>query len=169
MKFFRAAKPIMHSQGANAQMKRITVLAISILLIAIGAFAAGPPPRPAGGPPPMGNSDVLAEYLGLTAQQKASWETIQSNLRTTIDSFRDQQRALHEQLETALEGTDAAAIGNLMLQIRAVGDQIKAAHDAAHNEFAALLSAEQKVKFDAFEAAMQFLRQRGPEPGPGRP
>ena len=146
-------------------MKRTTILVLSILFVVAGAFAAGPPPRPAGGPPPMGNGNVLAEYLALTASQKDSWETIQSNLRTTLDSFRDQQHTLHEQLETALEGTDAAAVGNLMLQIRAIGDQIKAAHDAAHAQFAALLTAEQKVKFDAFEAAMQFLRQRGPEPG----
>jgi Spy/CpxP family protein refolding chaperone len=156
-------------------MKRIPFLAISLLLIAMGAFAAGPPPRGAagpGGPPPGGgNGAALAEYLDLTTDQKASWETVQDELRATIESFRDQQETLHEQLETALEGSDATAIGNLMLQIRAIHEQIKAAHDSAHDKFAALLTAEQKVKFDAFEAALEFLRQRGPGPGGpgGRP
>ncbi len=154
-------------------MKRITLTALSLFLIATGAFAAGHPPQggPGGPPPGGGNGALLAEYLGLTTQQKASWETIQNELRATMESFRDQQQTLHQQLETALEGTDAAAIGNLMLQIRAIQEQIKAAHDAAHDKFAALLTAEQKVKYNAFEAALEFLRQRGPGPGGpgGRP
>lgn len=154
-------------------MKQITLTALSLFLIAAGAFAAGHPPQggPGGPPPGGGNGALLAEYLGLTTAQKASWETIQNERRATMESFRDQQETLHQQLETALEGTDAAAIGNLMLQIRAIQEQIKAAHDAAHDQFAALLTTEQRVKYDAFEAALEFLRQRGPGPGGpgGRP
>jgi hypothetical protein len=61
-----------------------------------------------------------------------------------------------------------AAIGNLVLQMRGLAAQRDAAKDAADAKFAALLTADQQVKFAAFTAAAEFLRQRGPG-GPGGP
>lgn len=148
-------------------MKRVSLIAITALLLTLGtAFAQGHGP---GGPPPSApgfgpnGADVLKDYLSLTADQVTAWQTIQSQLRTTVESLREQQRTLHDALKTALEGTDAAAIGNLMLQIRAIDAQIKGAHDTADAQFAALLTAEQKVKFEAFQAAAAYLRSHGPE------
>lgn len=147
-------------------MKRFSIVAMAVLLITTAAFAQGPGP---GGPPPGGpGGDPLAEYLALTNDQKTAWQTIQNELRASVSGLHDQQRTLHEQLATALDGTDAAAIGTLMLRIRAIGDQIKAAQDAADNKFEALLTPDQRTKFEAFQAAVQFLSRRGPG-GPGGP
>jgi Spy/CpxP family protein refolding chaperone len=148
-------------------MKRtpLFVLPLLIIVLAFGAYAQHRP-MPSGGPGfgGPGNSSALAEYLGLTTEQKTAWETIQSETRTTIEALHEQERTLHEQLRTALDAgsTDAAALGNLLIQIRAIDAQIKTAHDAADAKFEATLTADQKVKFAAFQAASQFLHSRGP-------
>ena len=155
-------------------MKRIAFIAIAIVaLTTAGLFAQGRGPAPFGGPGgggPQGDSRALADYLSLTTEQKAAWQSIQSDLHTSMEALHTQERALADQLQTALEGTDATAIGNLMLQIRAIHAQNEAARDAADAKFAALLTTEQKTKFAAFQAAVEFLHQRGPGPGgPGGP
>jgi Spy/CpxP family protein refolding chaperone len=149
-------------------MKRSLVITLSAILILLGSMTVaaqnGPHPGPGGPPPGMsgGGDDALAAYLSLTAEQRAAWATTQSSLRTTLDSFRTQEQSLGDQLKTALEGTDAAAIGNLMLQMKTIHVQIDAARAAADAQFAASLTDEQKVKFAAFQAAVEFLHSRGP-------
>jgi len=148
-------------------MKRTSILIATLitLLAAFGALAQQGPPRP-----PMG--DPLADYLQLTADQRTAWQTAHQNFNTATQSLREQERSLHEQLDTALQGTDACAIGSLMLQIRAIGDQMKAAHDALDQQLLSVLTAEQRVKFDAFKAAVAFLNRQGPAgppPPPGGP
>lgn len=154
-------------------MKRLMVFAFSILFVLAGsAFAqqrrgpgpGGPPPGPGLGGPGRGNSDVLAIYLGLTAEQKASWETIQSETREAARALHEQERSLAEQLEAA---TDATTIGGLVLQLRAIQTQLESARDAAQARFSAMLTSDQQVKFAAFQAATEFLHQRGPG-GPPR-
>jgi len=152
-------------------MKRISLAAFAALVLIAGNVLAqhpgpGGPPGGPGGPGP--NNSALADYLALTSQQKASWETIQSDFRASAESLHTQEHALAEQLQTALEGNDATAIGTLMLQIRGIHEQIHAAKDASDAKFAALLTSDQKVKFAAFQAAVEFLQQRGPG-GPGGP
>ena len=157
-------------------MKRISIIAIAVLLLACAVQAQGhrPPGPPSGAPggPAVGpgsNDNGLAEYLGLTADQKAAWQTNQQELRTAAQALHEQQRALHDALQTALESGDATAVGTIMLQIRAIGDQLKAARDAAEAKFEALLTSEQISKYEAFQAALDFLRQRGPGGPSGRP
>jgi hypothetical protein len=153
-------------------MKRISIAALAILiLMSTSAFAQGRPPGgPGPGPGAPGpNNSPLADYLALTTEQKNAWETIQSDFRATAETLHAQERTLGEQLKTALDGTDATTIGTLMLQIRAIHEQIHAAKEAADAKFAALLTADQKVKFAAFQAAVEFLQHRGPDAGPGGP
>ena len=159
-------------------MKRIIPLALGILFIATIVIAAPPqhgpggaalpPPPPGAGPGPDAQR-ALGDYLELTDSQKAAAEAIHSELRTSTESLREQMHALHEQLETALEGNDASSIGNLMLQIRGVRTQLEAARQAADAKFIALLTTEQKTKFEAFQAAVEFLRERGPGGGEPHP
>jgi hypothetical protein len=156
-------------------MKRVMVVTLSLLLVLAGsAFAqqrrgpgpGGPPPGPGFGGPGRGNSDALAIYLGLTTEQKAAWETIQSETREGARALHEQERSLADQLESA---TDAATIGGLVLQLRALQTQLEAARDAAQARFSATLTADQQVKFAAFEAATQFLHRRGPGGPPPPP
>lgn len=154
-------------------MKRLMVFAFSILFVLAGsAFGqqrrgpGGPPPNAGLGGPARGNSDALAIYLGLTAEQKASWETIQSETREAARALHEQERSLADQLEAA---TDAATIGGLVLQLRAIQTQLESARDAAQARFSAMLTADQQVKFAAFQAATEFLHRRGPGGPPPSP
>jgi LTXXQ motif family protein len=151
-------------------MKRVvsltSVFSLSILLVLAGSLFAqqrrgpgGPPPNAGFGGPGRGNSDALAVYLGLTAEQKASWETIQSEAREAARALHEQERSLAEQLESA---TDATTIGGIVLQLRALQAQIEAGRDAAQARFSAMLTTDQQAKFAAFQAATQFLHRRGP-------
>lgn len=154
-------------------MKRVAVFTLSILFIFAGTVLAqtrrpGPPGLrgPAGPGMPRGSANPLADYLALTAEQKAAWETIRAETRDAIEPLHEQGEALAGQLEAT---TDAAGIGNLVLQLRSVTSQIEAAREAGDAKFAATLTAEQKMKFEAFQAAAQFLHHRGPGGPPPPP
>lgn len=153
-------------------MKRLMIFAFAILFVfagslvaqnrrhAPGPLAGGPGP---GGPglrgPDRGNANVLADYLSLTSEQKAAWESIQSETRAAMMALHDQERSLAEQLESA---TDASTIGSLVLQLRAIQTQLEAARKASEAKFTAILTSDQQVKFAAFQAATEFLQRRGP-------
>ena len=143
-------------------MKRPPIL-IATLITLLGAFGALAQQPPL---PPMG--DPLADYLQLTAEQRTAWQTAHQDFDTATQALRDQEKALHDQLDTALQGTDPCAIGKLILQIRSTDDQMKAAHDALEQKLVSVLTPEQKVKFDAFKFAVAFLSHQGP-PGPPPP
>ncbi|HEX9985746.1 MAG TPA: Spy/CpxP family protein refolding chaperone [Thermoanaerobaculia bacterium] len=158
-------------------MKRSFVaLALLVLVVAgTAAFAqrgphhGPPPPEGAGAPmiPGLGpDPNAVADYLGLTAAQRTAWQTVQSELRASTQALREQQHTLAEQLHTALEGSDATAIGNLVLQLKALHGQLDAARDAAEAKFSATLTPEQQTKFAALLAAADYLRERGPGRGP---
>lgn len=146
-------------------MKRLIVVTFSLLLILAGSAFAQPRrgPGPAGGPPGAGPGPdagkALAVYLGLTAEQQASWESIQRETREAGRALHEQERSLAEQLEAA---NDPNTIGAIVLQLRSINTQLKAAHDAAQAQFAATLNADQQTKFAAFQAATEFLHRRGP-------
>ena len=121
-------------------MKKIIPVVVC-LLVAASAFpqrgpGGAPPPPPPGGP---NAAHALADYLGLTESQQVAAEAIDADFRASAEPIHAQIRALHE--------------------------QIKAAHEAADAKFLALLTAEQRAKFEAFRAAAEFLRRGGPGGG----
>jgi len=136
-------------------MKRITVTIAIILSIAVAALAQQPRgPRPQngpggpggpGGPPPVD----LVKFLGLTADQKTQFDALHDALRTQIDPLFEQKKAADDQLHSLMESAnpDPTALGKQMLAIHAIDEQIKAAHETTEAKMAALLNADQKVKF----------------------
>lgn len=124
-------------------MKRIVPLVLGILMVASFAIAAPPPRGPAGanafGPPPPPGAPALDDYLNLTDSQKAAAQSIESDFRAQTESLHEQMRALHEQLMAARKAADA--------------------------KIEAILTSEQKAKFEAFLAAMETLRKGGPGGG----
>lgn len=146
-------------------MKRLMVFTLSIVVVFASALLAqnrrAPGAMRGPGAPglPRSGANPLAEYLGLTADQKAAWEAIRAETHEVIEPLHEQGQALAALLEST---NDAAGIGNLVLQLRAVSAQIDAAREAGDAKFAATLTADQKVKFEAFQAASQFLHRRGP-------
>ena len=145
-------------------MKKAT-LTLLFTLIAVPAFAQPRPMPPGpGGHGPHGDA-ALADYLQLTADQKKAWDTLHQDFGAVVQPLFDKQHAAHQQLDTALQNksVDPCSIGTQMLAIQAIRDQIKAAHDALDQKLTSILTADQRVRYEAFEAA------RASGPGPGGP
>jgi len=141
-------------------MKRIPfILALMTLTTSI-AIAQQPRRMGPGGPPPP----RLNEFLNLTSAQETAIDALHESMRTTIDPLFEQKRAAEEQLRALADSAspDPATVGRQFLAVRAIDQQIRSAHDAMEQKVAALLTADQKVKFDAFNAA----RHMGPPPPP---
>ena len=149
-------------------MKRISI-AIIITLIAVVALAApGPGRGPANGPGgPQGQHQgpgeilpppLLAEFLGLTDAQIQQIQPLRETLRAAVEPLREQQKANQEQLRAAVDAGDAAAAGQLLITNHGLGQQIKAAHDTFETAFEALLTSEQKAKWDVYQEISELRR-----------
>ena len=141
-------------------MKR---LSITIALVTLAAsIAVAQPQRRPGPPPPR-----LNEFLNLTAAQETQIDALHESMRATIDPLFEQKRAAEEQLRALAESAnpDPTAVGKQFLAMHAIDQQIKSAHDAMEQKVAALLTSDQKLKFEAFNAAR---RMAAPPPPPPR-
>ena len=140
-------------------MKRPIVLLISLLLTT-AAFAQ---PRP-GGPPPR-DPERVAQTLGLSDSQRASWEAAHTEFRTATQPVLTRQRDLEKQLRTSLDAgnSEACTLGALVLQIHSLHEQLESAHQALDTKIESFLTAEQKARYESFRAGPGFGRP-GPPP-----
>lgn len=142
-------------------MKKSLVSIIAITLFAAGAaiaqMAPQNPPRPRA---------ALASYVQLTPDQIATWQQIDKDTAAAVKPLADNARELDKQVHTALQASspDPAAVGKLVVAADAVRDQIRVLREGAKAKRVAVLTADQKVKYEAFEAALAFLEQRRPRP-----
>jgi Spy/CpxP family protein refolding chaperone len=112
----------------------------------------------------MRRAAVVAEYLGLTDQQKASWRALEQQQREQMKPLRDEGRDLRLKLRQALgtEAPDATAVGEATLALKAHREKARAQREAFEQQRRALLSPEQQQKLDAMKAARRTLgRGRG--------
>lgn len=166
-------------------MRTTIWLALAGLGVALAQGPMGPggfrrfaaPERPA----QTSRFDELKAYLNLTDSQIQSIQQAQQKAmesqRSVLEQVQSKQQALHDLLD---KGTsDAAAVGKLMLDIRAFQKQIEQARTATHTQLLGFLTADQKTKLAALEQAAKLwpLIQQGgmlgllepPAPGPGFP
>lgn len=130
-------------------MKRILVLITITLVAAVTALAVEGP-----GPRLREERGELGSYLGLSAEQRTVWDAAHAEFAAVVEPLAQKERGIMEQVEAALKGkSDACGIGNNMLAAQAVRDQIHAAHETMTQKQVAVLTSEQKTKFDAFVAA----------------
>jgi Spy/CpxP family protein refolding chaperone len=149
-------------------MKRI-VLALCIAAAASLAVAQEPHAMKMRmmGPDP----GEIAATLGLSADQKVQWDSIHQQLQASVEPLHHQLMAAHEQLESLASSSnpDATAVGKQFLAARAIEKQVKAAHEAAHAKLTAILTPDQKAKFDSLHHEMGHgpmeMHMRHPEPG----
>jgi len=148
-------------------MKRI-VIALCITAAASLAIAQEPHMMKMRMGPDPGE---VAATLGLSAGQKAQWDAIHQQLQSSVEPLHQQLRAAHEQLEVLASASnpDATAIGTQFLAARSLEKQLKAAHESAHQKLTAILTPEQKAKFDSLHHEMGHgpmeMHMRHPEPG----
>jgi Spy/CpxP family protein refolding chaperone len=149
-------------------MKRI-VLALCITVAASFAIAQEPHAMKMRmmGPDP----GEIASTLGLSAGQKVEWDSIHQQLQANVEPLHQQLMAAHDQLESLASSSnpDATAVGKQFLAVRSLENQVKAAHESAHQKLTALLTPDQKAKFDALHHDIAHskmeMHMRHPEPG----
>jgi Spy/CpxP family protein refolding chaperone len=150
-------------------MKRkvLGILAVAVLTVTGTIAVAQQHMRPRSmeaGPSPAMHKELFATFLGLNAEQKAVFDAATQEFETTQQSLQAKQHDLEKQLHDLLATgtTDATAVGTLVLQQHAIGDQVKAAHNTCEQKILAVLNADQKVKAEALHAAMQLFHEGPP-------
>jgi len=156
-------------------MRKPILAVLTVAMLAVGLLAIAQPGGPgAGGPGQPGMlppASGLVEYLGMDAAQIESWNAYHEEARATFESFHETMKDLQTQLHELLQSdtADAATVGQLMLDIEAVRDQILAAQQQLETKLKSLLTAEQLAKYDAFRTAEAFIRSAKGPGGPGGP
>lgn len=139
-------------------MNRRLLVATMMCVAALPMMAQGPRGR--------GDSlDFLTGYLSLTDAQKTQAKTIFDAAETASESARGQMTAAREALNAAVKANRAdTELDRLAAAVGVVEGHLAGIRAKASAKFYALLTAEQKTKFDAMQA------NRGPGgPGGGRP
>lgn len=178
-------------------MKRTLLVVAVVLALAVPALAQqgqgqGRGPRPE--VPIAGQQaveldgsrarEVVIRFLELTPDQVTAWDVLLEARKAAAEPLREQLQAVEEQLRELLQGEnpDPTAVGNLVLQGKALREQIAAANQAYVEGFEALLIGEQVDKlaflrraeraeplFPAFRLfGLLPLQFGGPGPGPLR-
>jgi Spy/CpxP family protein refolding chaperone len=106
----------------------------------------------------------LATLLTLTDDQKAKATSIFTSAYTASEVPRGSLQSNRESLAAAVKKNDAAAIDTLAITLGNLSGQLTAIESKAEAAFYAILTAEQKAKYDAMPGG--GLRAPG---GPGRP
>ena len=149
-------------------MKRI-VLALCITAAASFAIAQEPHAMKMRMMGP--NPDEIAATLGLSVDQKVQFDSIHQQLEANVGPLFQQLESAHRQLDSLASASnpDATAVGKQFLAARAIEQQVKAAHESAHQRLIALLTPDQKAKFEALHQDMAHnkmeMHMRHPEPG----
>ena len=168
------------------------ILLVAVFASAMLAQGPGGPGRPGGpgagpgGPGPGAQPiDSIRSYLSLTEAQIRNFATLSAQLRDNTLSLRQQidgkQGALNDMLQKG--STDTPAMGTLLLDMQSLRKQIDQAFTTFHDQAVNTLTADQKTKLKALEAAQQLqdaVRQAvglglltapegGPFVGPGGP
>lgn len=139
-------------------MKKIAMtLALAALMTA--PLAAQQRQRPAGNPH---NNPIMhcLQVVDLSEAQKAQVKTAFDTAAPALRTLHEQLKKDHEALKTLLEATtpDACAIGNAMLKVRTSEKAIQSANEALKAAIEAILTPDQKLKFQGCMDAVK----RGP-------
>jgi protein CpxP len=125
----------------------------------------GPPPGSGfrGGPGPRDGLGPLGRDLNLTDDQKAQIKTITDTFRESEKALHDQLRTLHESEPDPLTGTfDEAAVRSAAEARAKIQIDLEVSHARMMSQIAGVLTAEQKAQLAA--KRQQFERQGPPPP-----
>jgi Spy/CpxP family protein refolding chaperone len=143
------------------------IFGISILGVALGATpvvaVSGEAPADAGqGHRAEQRLGRAADYLGLTADQQATWKSLFEQHKAEIEPLRQERHQLHERLKAAVsaDSPDPTAVGEATLALRKHREKMRAAHEVFETRLTGTLTPEQKTKFEALKAAHHAHRHR---------
>ncbi|HEX6862996.1 MAG TPA: periplasmic heavy metal sensor [Thermoanaerobaculia bacterium] len=138
--------------------RRLSVATALFALLALPLLANAAPGR--GGNPAdiLRNPRALARYLKLTPAQVETTKQLLQTLHNTTKPLYQQIEPLEEQRRGQLDeaSPDACAVGNTVVQIDALRDQIRGAREAFDDAFSAILTPEQLAKYEALKDAVKI-------------
>jgi len=140
-------------------MKKIAVAIAILVLLSAGTLTIA---QTAGSPrPDHPRIAALVEFLQLTPDQIAAWKQIHAETAAALKPLRASAHDLRTQLRDAVSAPspDPAAVGKLAIELHKAQEQIRAARAESEAKLAAVLTPEQKAKFDAFRAAAKGMRK----------
>ncbi|MBE7544384.1 MAG: periplasmic heavy metal sensor [Bryobacteraceae bacterium] len=129
--------------------------ALSGLLLAQGP-GFGPRPGAERQPPAP---TALIEYLGLSEAQVTQLTDLRKSLPDVVKPIAEQIRTKNQALREEMQKTNPnpATVGQLMVDMKALREQIRAEHVKINDQAKALLTEDQKSKLAALEAAAKLL------------
>jgi Spy/CpxP family protein refolding chaperone len=156
------------------QITRMTLLSA----LAIGLVAAQGPRGPRNGTPPSSADmvqmrvDMLTKRLTLTDAQQAQAKTIFTQAATETESVRANIKTVMDDIRTAVKKNDTGTINSQSIAYGTLSGQLMASEQKAAAAFYAILTADQKAKFDRMGPGMMGapgMRGFGGPGGPGGP
>ncbi|MFP5287358.1 MAG: Spy/CpxP family protein refolding chaperone [Thermoanaerobaculia bacterium] len=143
--------------------KRLSLAAALFAFLVLPLAASAAPGR--GGNPGdiLTNPRALARYLKLTPAQIETTKQLLQTLHAATKPLHEQQKPLHDQLRAQLDAAspDACAVGNTLLQIEDLRDQIREAREDFDEAFSAILTPEQLAKYEALKEAARIGEEEG--------
>ncbi|MDY7095851.1 MAG: periplasmic heavy metal sensor [Acidobacteriota bacterium] len=102
---------------------------------------------------------AAARFLELTEDQQEQTVALLMTARDAAQPLVEEQRGLRMELRDLLssDNPDATAVGTLVLDLQSGRQDLGAIKDTFESDFRALLTEEQIVRLDAFQAARRFL------------
>jgi len=138
-------------------------IGMAILATALGSVPA--PAQPAGEGPRDGRRErgkELSEFLGLSAEQQDKWRALVAEHRETMKPLFEEGQTLREEARKATEdGASNEEVGAAVKAVQAHRDKVRSANQELEGRLTALLSGEQKTKYEAFKAARRSERGEG--------
>jgi Spy/CpxP family protein refolding chaperone len=133
----------------------LATFALSGLLFAQGP-GFGPRPGAERQPP---TPTALIEYLGLSETQVTQLTDLRKSLPDIAKPIAEQIRTKNEALREEMQKTNPnpATVGQLMVDMKALREQIRAEHVKINDQAKALLTEDQKSKLAQLEAAAKLL------------
>jgi Spy/CpxP family protein refolding chaperone len=144
-------------------MKKIAMSALVLSLLAVGgvALAQGHMMHHMPGPDDHGAMFMahISEELGLTQDQQDAAKQIHEALFEKAKPLMEQHQAQMDEIESLLDSGKATAqeIGTKVIAAHATRKQLEAIHDDAKAQFSALLTDEQKEKFEKMMAGHEEM------------
>ena len=154
-------------------IQKLGTMCLTAGFLASLVFAQTPPAERERGTPPDPQTMItmrverLGTLLSLTADQKTRATAIFTNAYTSSQSIQSSAQSNRESLAEAVKKNDTAAIDQLSLMAGTLSGQLTAISSKAEAAFYAILTSDQKTKFDAMPHRGHGGGHRGPGGGFG--
>ncbi len=138
----------------NKQFFRNSTIAwAAICMMGLSLFGQSEPPEDGTDiPKPV---RIMVRYLDMSPQQVARFIELREDLRKCVGPRRDDLKRLHAALKEALaqDPPSSKLVGDLVIEIHAVKQEIRRCHAAYRQAFGDMLDDEQLRKMEILQAA----------------